>query len=262
MSDHNQHMEQLSVIVIAGSEEQNIGDCLASVRDAGEIIVLCSSKEDRTMDIAREFTENAHFREFSGFADQKQASLDLATRPWVLSLDADERLTDELRTEIAAVLEADGPADGYTIPRKNHFRDKWLRHGGWYPDRQLRLFRRENTRVTDRLVHEGFEVRGNRGELHGALLHYTLPHVRHLLVKNLDYSLLEAQEKQHRKNIGALDFILRPPLEFFKKYILQRGFLDGWEGYIVAAIHALNKHQMLMQLSEMQREERRSGDGA
>lgn len=262
MDDDTSHMNNLSVIVIAGSEEQNIVDCLASVREAGEIIVLCSSKEDRTMDLARRFTPHVHFREFTGYAEQKQASLDLATGDWVLSLDADERVTDALRAEIIAVLRSNGPADGYTMPRKNHFRNKWLRYGGWYPDKQLRLFRRENTRVTDRLVHEGFEVQGDRGELKGALLHYTLPHVRHLLVKNLDYSLLEAQEKQHRKTIGALDFILRPPLEFFKKYILQRGFLDGWEGYIVAAIHALNKHQMLMQLSELQRENMRSGDEA
>ncbi len=146
----------------------------------------------------------------------------------------------------------DGPQDGYTVPRKNHFREKWLRYGGWYPDRQLRLFRRASTRLTARLVHEGFEVRGSRGELHSPLLHFTLPHVRHMLQKNLSYSLYEAMEKRGRRRIGVLDFLLRPPLEFSKKYLLQRGFLDGWEGFVVAAIHAMNKMQVLLQLWEMQ----------
>ncbi|MCB2205950.1 glycosyltransferase family 2 protein [bacterium] len=243
---------QLSVIVIAGREEDNIADCLASVRFADEIIVVCSSREDATMDIASRYTKHVHFRDFDGYATQKQFALDQATRDWVLSLDADERVTPELHREITAIVRNDGPMDGYTVPRKNHFRDKWLRHGGWYPDRQLRLFRRTHSRLTDRLVHEGFEVRGSRGELEGPLLHYTLPHVRHMLQKNLAYSLYEAREKRNRRRVGALDFLLRPPLEFAKKYILQRGFLDGWEGFVVAAIHAQNKMQVLLQLWEMQ----------
>jgi glycosyltransferase involved in cell wall biosynthesis len=243
---------QLSVIIIAGREEKNIGPCLESVRWADEIVVVCSHTDDRTMDIARQYTALVQHRPFAGYASQKQFALDLATKDWVLSIDADERVTEELRREMEAVLTTDGPADGYSVPRKNHFREKWLRHGGWYPDRQLRLFRRAHTRLTDRLVHEGFNVRGTRGELTAPLLHYTLPHVRHMLQKNLSYSLYEAREKQSRRRIGAMDFIFRPPLEFGKKYLLQRGFLDGWEGFIVAAIHAMNKMQVLLQLWELQ----------
>lgn len=253
MNAPNEHnTAPLSVIVIAGREEHNIADCLASASFADEIIVVCSSREDDTMKIAAHYTPHVEFRAFDGYAAQKQYALDRATRDWVLSLDADERVTPELREEILAVIARPDAADGYTVPRKNHFRDRWLRHGGWYPDRQLRLFRREKTRLTDRLVHEGFEVRGSHGQLQGALLHYTLPHVRHMLRKNLAYSLYEAREKRGRRRVGAMDFLFRPPLEFGKKYLLQRGFLDGWEGFVVAAIHAMNKMQVLLQLWEMQ----------
>ncbi len=249
---------KLSVIIIAGAEEANIAACLESVSWADERIVVCSSRADRTEEIARTFATHVEFHEFSGYAAQKQFALDRASLPWVLSLDADERATPELREEILRVISSPEALDGYTIPRKNYFNDVWLRHGGWYPDRQLRLFRRDKTRVTDRLVHEGFEVEGSRGELTAPMLHFTLPRVRRLLRKNLDYSLFEAREKAARRRIGALDLLCRPPLEFLKKYVLQRGFLDGWEGLIVALIHATNKLNVFIYMWEMQR---RGGDG-
>jgi glycosyltransferase involved in cell wall biosynthesis len=249
----------LSVIIIAGDEEKNIAACLESVAWATERIVVCSSHADRTEAIARSLASRVEFREFQGYAPQKQYALDLASCPWVLSLDADERATPELRDEILHVLADSDACDGYTIPRKNYFDNVWLRHGGWYPDRQLRLFRKSATVVTNRLVHEGFEVRGSRGELQAPMLHFTLPRVRRLLRKNLDYALFEAKEKAPRRRIGVLDFLLRPPLEFVKKYVFQRGFLDGWEGYIVALIHASNKLNVLIYLWEMQR---RGSDGS
>ena len=253
MNAQHPDIPQLSVIVIAGFEEHNIGPCLDSVGWADEIIVVCSQQQDATMEIARRSTPHVIYHAFEGYAAQKRFALDQATSPWVLSLDADERVTAELRGEILAVLEADGPADGYSMPRRNHFRGKWLRHGGWYPDRQMRLFRRSRTYLTDRLVHEGFEVEGTRGALAAPLLHYTLPHVRHMLEKNVSYALFEAREKRNRRRVTMMDFLLRPPLEFLKKYLLQRGFLDGWEGFIVAVIHASNKLHVQLHLWDMQR---------
>ncbi len=253
MNAQNTDVADLSVIVIAGFEEHNIGACLDTVHWAKEIIVVCSQQQDETMTVARRYTPHVTYRTFDGYAAQKQFALEQASCPWVLSLDADERVTPELREEISAVLAADGPADGYSMPRRNHFRGKWLRHGGWYPDRQMRLFRRSRTRLTDRLVHEGFEVEGRRGEFEAALLHYTLPNVRHMLEKNVWYAQYEAQEKRHRRRVTVLDFLLRPPLEFLKKYLLQRGFLDGWEGFIVAVIHASNKLHVQLHLWDIQR---------
>ena len=252
----------LSVCIIAGHEAHNIRACLASASFAGEIVVVCSQQEDATMDIAREFTPHVSFRSFDGYATQKAHALSLCTRRWVLSLDADERVSDELREDIRRVLSSNDPSHGYTMPRRNHFHGRWIRHGGWYPDRQLRLFQRAHARVTERLVHEGFEVEGRRDEVDGHLMHYTLPRVRHMLRKNLDYALFEAREKAGRRRVGAVDFLLRPPLEFFKKYILQRAFLDGWEGFIIAVIHAANKRQMLVYLWEIQHRGTDGGDGA
>lgn len=254
-------LPNLSVAIIAGAEEHNIRACLESVSGAGEIIVVCSHQGDATMTIAREFTEHVLFRPFDGYAAQKSFALEQCMQPWVLSLDADERVSDALREELRVVLQRDGPDDGYFIPRRNHFHGRWLRYGGWYPDHQLRMFRRENARLTDRLVHEGFEVEGTRSYLRGHLLHYTLPNVRHMLRKNLDYSMYEAKEKRNRRRITVLDFLLRPPIEFTKKYVFKRGFLDGWEGFVVAVIHAANKMQMLLQLWEMQYRDLDAGDG-
>ncbi len=249
---------RLSVAIIAGQEEHNIRPCIESILFAGEIIVVCSHQDDATMAFAREYTDLVLFRPFDGYASQKAFALAQCSGEWVLSLDADERVTAELREEIRAVLRAGGPQDGYYIARRNHFHGRWIRHGGWFPDHQLRLFRRESARVTERLVHEGFDVEGKRGYLDAPLLHYTLPRVRHMLAKNLDYSLFEAREKSRRRRITALDFVFRPPLEFLKKYVFQRGFLDGWEGFIIAVIHAANKLQMLVYLWEIQY---RGGDG-
>lgn len=243
---------QLSVSIIAGREAHTIHACLASVAFAGEIVVLCSHRDDATMEVAREFTPHVHFRAFDGYATQKAHALALCTRPWVLSLDADERVSDTLREDIRRVLADPDALHGYFLPRRNHVHGRWIRYGGWYPDHQLRLFRRAHARVTDRLVHEGFEVDGKTGYLEGYLLHYTMPRIRHMLRKNLDYALFEAREKQHRRRVTAMDFLLRPPLEFFKKYILQRAFLDGWEGLIISIIHAANKQQMLLYLWEIQ----------
>jgi glycosyltransferase involved in cell wall biosynthesis len=244
--------DHLSVIVIAGAEQDNIAACLESVSWAGEIVVVYSDRTDATAEIARKYTDRVHFREFDGYASQRQAALSLATCSWILGIDADERITPGLREEILEVLKADSDVHGYYIPRKNFYREKWIRYGGWYPDHQLRLFRSGHVTILDRLVHESYMTTGKRGYLKSPMLHYTMPSVRHRLRKNLDYSLLEAREKRDSERVTLLSFIFRPPYEFFSRYVLSQGFLDGWEGFILAVIHALNKAQVLLYLLEMQ----------
>ena len=257
----NTPFSRLSVSIIAGREEHTIRACLASVAFAGEIVVLCSHRDDATMDIAREFTPHVHFRPFDGYAAQKAHALALCSRPWVLSLDADERASEALREDIRRVIADPNALNGYALPRRNYVHGRWIRHGGWYPDHQLRLFQRTRVRLNDRLVHEKFEVEGKTGYLDGYLLHYTMPRIRHMLRKNLDYALFAAREKQHRRRVTVLDFLLRPPFEFLKKYLLQRAFLDGWEGLIISIIHAANKQQMLLYLWEIQYRGTDGGDG-
>ncbi len=243
----------LSVTIIAGAEEHNIRACLDSVSWAPEIIVLCSSMEDRTLEIAREYTDKAEYRPFTGYADQKGEALHRATRTWVLSLDADERVPPELRDEILARLATDPTEDGFRIPRKSFYGTRWIRHGKWYPDYQLRLFRRERTTMIVRRVHEGFAVDGRIGHLQHPFLHYTMPQVRHMLEKNVRYSRYEAEDKAHRRRASWFSILFRPAGAFFSKYIADRSFLDGMEGLVIACVHALTKLQVELYLWEMQR---------
>jgi len=251
--DKHHSLDDVSVILIAGAEEHNIRSCLETVAWAGEIIVVHSMLVDRTAEIAREFTPHVFYKPFEGYAKQKRAALERAGRDWVFSIDADERATPELQREIAEVLAGNPVADGFYVPRKSFFHGKWIRHMGWYPDYQLRLLRREKTTVTERLVHEGFVVNGERRHLASPLLHFTIPNVRHMLEKNLDYARLEAEEKMTRRNVGVLDVILRPPIAFIQKFVFQQGFRDGWEGLVLSSIHALNKLQVQLYMWEMQR---------
>ena len=256
MSVEEPHTDQrISAVIIAGEEEHNIADCLETLTWTDEIIVLCSSKSDRTMEIAGNYTPHVHFKEFAGYSEQRKAALSYATMPWVLSIDADERITPESKSEIQESVSAGGGYAGFRIPRKNFVHGQWLRFGKNYPDYQLRLFRREKARVSERLIHEGYIIEGEIGDLQHPMLHYTMPSVRHMLTKNLEYARLEAEEKRGRGTPSLLDFLMRPPLEFLKKYFILQGFRDGWFGLVFAVIHAIGKTQVLLYRWEMNRED-------
>ena len=164
-------MTRLSVCLITANEEERLRPCLESVAWADEVVVVDAESTDKTALVAREFTDHVHVRPWPGFAAQKNFGLDQATGDWILSVDADERVTPELRARIEAVLRADGPADGYSVPRKNIFWGRWVRHGRLYPDWQLRLFRRGRGRFADREVHESVRVEGRVARLDAPLLH-------------------------------------------------------------------------------------------
>ena len=154
---------RLSVIIIALNQEANIGACLASVRFADEIVVVDTGSTDRTVELARAGGARVVVTAWQGFAGTKNFALDQARGDWVFSLDTDERVSAALQTEILAVVQADGPLNGYRVPRKNYFGGRWIRHLGWYPDYTLRLWRREQGRFRDREVHEEVEVEGKVG---------------------------------------------------------------------------------------------------
>jgi glycosyltransferase involved in cell wall biosynthesis len=183
---------------------------------------------------ARVFQEPWH-----GFAKQKNIAVDRTTGPWVLSVDADERVTDSLRMEIEAVLERDGPEDGYFIARKNYFCGQWIRHGGWYPDYSLRLFRREKGRFEERAVHEKVVVRGGVGYLTHPLEHFTYASVSDYLRRMDRYSGLAAREMAcGGRQVRWHHLVLRPFFTFLKMYGLRLGFLDGRAGFFLAISYA------------------------
>ena len=236
-------MPRLSVTVITGNEEARLRPCLESAAWADEIVVVDSESTDGTVALAREFTDRVWVRPWPGFAAQKNFGLEQATGDWVLSLDADERVTPELRQRIARVLAEDGAgapgADGYSIPRRNMFWGAWVRHGGLYPDYQLRLFRRRAGRFVDDAVHESVRVEGRVETVAEAMLHHSYRSLEDFVQRSNRYSTLAAGAWLERgKHVGLADLIFRPLGRFLSMYIIRLGFLDGWRGFVLAVLYA------------------------
>lgn len=231
-------MTGLSVTIIAKDEAARIAACLESVAWAEEIVVVDAQSTDHTVEIARSFTPHVHVRAWPGYAAQKTFALERATQRWVLSLDADEAVTPELAAEIREVLRADGPLDGYHVPRKNVFLGRWIRHGTWYPDHQLRLFRREAGWFPDLSVHESVRVRGRVGHLRAPILHQSYDGIADFVGRSDRYSTLAAGDLVRRgRRVTWATLVLRPLGRFLSMYVLHRGFLDGRHGLVLAALY-------------------------
>jgi len=230
---------KLSIILITKNESANIRACLESVAWADEIIVVDSGSTDGTVEIAREFTSHVYSHpDWPGFGPQKNRALDYATGDWVLSIDADERVTPELRRDIEQTL-ASPAAEAYRIPRLSSFCGRFMHHSGWRPDYVVRLFRRGAARFSDDLVHERLLSDGAIGQLDGEMLHFAFEDAEEVLRKMDMYSTAGAQ-KLHllgRKTTlsGA---VLRGLWSFVRSYVLRRGFLDGREGFMLAVSNA------------------------
>lgn len=232
-------MPGLAVVIITRNEEENIVPCLESASFADEIVVLDSGSTDRTVELARQFTSRVFTAPWEGFGKTKNRAVEAATMPWIFVLDADERLTPELRQEIEAILQADGPLDGYRVPRRNFFCGRFIKHLGWYPDYSIRLFRRERGRFQEREVHESVQVQGRVGTLRQPMLHYTYRSLSDFLQRLDRYSTLAAREiiKQGIKPHWG-ELVWRPLLTFVKLYLLKRGFLAGRDGYTLAFLYS------------------------
>jgi glycosyltransferase involved in cell wall biosynthesis len=239
----------LSVAIITHNEEENIRDALESVKWADEIVVVDSQSDDRTVEICKEYTDKVFTSEWLGYAAQKNKAVSLTTQPWVLVLDADERVTDDLKSEILKTVNDLSSKDGYYIARKNHFAGRWIRHGGWWPDYTLRLFRRGKGAFQQREVHESIKVEGKTGYLKNPLEHFTYKDTADYLKRMEKYSTLAAKElhKEGRRSC-VLDLILRPAATFLRMFFLQAGFLDGAYGLKLASLYSrytFNKYSKL-----------------
>jgi glycosyltransferase involved in cell wall biosynthesis len=229
----------LSVVVVTLNEEERIRACLESVAWADEVIVVDAESHDKTAAIARELTDHVFVRPWPGFAAQKNFAIDQAHGEWILSLDADEVVSPALREEIAAELAAAGGHEGYSVPRRNVFWDRWVRHGGLYPDWQLRLFRRGRGRFVARAVHESVAVDGSVGRLRGHLEHRSYLDVADFLERTDRYTTLAAEEwlAGGRGTRPFADLVVRPLGRFFGMYVWRGGFLDGWRGFLLAVLY-------------------------
>jgi glycosyltransferase involved in cell wall biosynthesis len=230
----------LSVILITKNEAANIKDCLESVSFANEIIVVDSQSSDQTVKIAQSFgakVENTS--DWPGFGLQKNRALNLATQDWVLSIDADERVTPELKQEILAVINNASSADCYAIPRLSWYCGRFMKHSGWHPDYVERLFKRGSAKFSDHLVHERLLPNGPVKKLNHHFLHYSFKNFSQVLQKVDSYSTASANQAfQQGKKSSVLKAIGHGLWAFFRTYFLRLGFLDGQQGLALAISNA------------------------
>jgi glycosyltransferase involved in cell wall biosynthesis len=271
---------KLSVVIITYNEEENIGRTLQSVQalvgnGQGEILVVDSGSTDRTIEIAKSHKAKVFVEEWKGYAAQKNSAIEKATGDWILSLDADEALDDDLQKALAGLWESmsvheklrseekanpmilndaweeiekyidgksDGDLAGFWIKRKNYFLGRWIKHGGFWPDPKLRLFKRGAGAFEDRAVHEDLKVQGTTAQIKtGALLHYAYPALSGYIDHMNHYSSLGAEMAvaKRKRGFSFLNIVLRPSLTFKYNYILRLGFLDGREGFLLNLYHAI-----------------------
>ncbi|UCG58729.1 MAG: glycosyltransferase family 2 protein [Phycisphaerales bacterium] len=245
----------LSVVIITLNEEARIGACLESVAWADEIVVVDSYSNDKTVEIARGYTEKIYQKEFVGFGEQKSYALQKAKGDWILSIDADEKVTDELRDEIKRTL-ADPRACGYYVPRRFYLSNRRMRHSQFWPEYKLRLFRRDRGRFSNRMVHERVEVEGRTAKLKCTLEHHTYCSVSTLIKKADTYSTLGAQAMlAEGKRCTGYSALGHSFAAFVKTYFLRLGILDGWMGLAIAysnAASAFYKYIKCLELKNQQ----------
>ncbi|MGC2166551.1 MAG: glycosyltransferase family 2 protein [Gallionella sp.] len=244
-------MASLSVIVITKNEEVNIRACLESVTWADELIVVDSGSVDSTVPICRELGATVYVHDWQGFGVQKNRALSYATCDWIFSIDADERVTPELKTQLILSMEG-GTKDGYYIPRLSQFCGKFIRHAGWYPDYVLRLFKRGQGRFSADLVHESVVLQGKAGKLSSPILHYSYLTPADVDRKVEHYSTAGARQMHERGKLTTrLDAPLRAAWAYLRTYCLRLGFLDGAAGLRIARMNARTTYLKYKKLEAM-----------
>jgi glycosyltransferase involved in cell wall biosynthesis len=245
----------LSVILITKNEANNIVDCLASVAWADEIIVFDSGSEDETVSICREYTDKVYETDWPGFGIQKQRALNKAKGDWVLSIDADEIVTAELRVEIVKAIQQE-KFQGFEIPRLSTYCGKQIRHAGWWPDHVLRLFRRECGYFTEASVHERIIVRGQIGRLNYPFLHNAFIDFDEVLRKVNHYSTLGAEALYERGVQSSLKkAVIKALWTFIRTYFIKLAFMDGHKGFMLSISNAEGCYYKYIKLLQLQSRE-------
>jgi glycosyltransferase involved in cell wall biosynthesis len=245
----------ISVCIIACNEEENLPRCLASVAWADEVVVVVDTRSsDATEALAREAGARTILHPYEGNVEQKNFALGEAKHDWVLALDADEALSPELRASVEAVLAADGPADGYELNRLTWHLGRWIRHGEFFPDWQMRLFRRSRARVVGVNPHGRVVVDGRTGRIDGELHHYSYRDLADQVARIQDFSRIQAAAMYGEgRRASALDLALRPPLRFLRCWLLKGGVRDGLPGFVIAAATAFHVFLKYAKLWELER---------
>jgi glycosyltransferase involved in cell wall biosynthesis len=243
----------LSVILITKNEEANLKDCLESVSFANEIIIVDSQSADQTISIAQSFGARVEITtDWPGFGPQKNRALNLATQDWVLSIDADERVTPELKNEILDAIQSNSSQDCYAIPRSSWYCGRFMKHSGWYPDYVDRLFKRGTAKFSDHLVHERLLPNGDVGHLKNHFLHYSYRNFEQVLKKVDVYSSAAALQAFQKGQTGCLaKALLHGFWAFFRTYVLRKGFLDGQYGFALALSNGATSYYKYVKLWQL-----------
>jgi len=252
----------ISACVTTFNEERNIERCLRSLSWCDEIVVLDSFSTDRTLELARQFTDRVYQHSWLGYIGQKNLIRKMASHEWLLFVDADEEVSPDLRAEIEAVFASDPwKYAGYEFPRVVLYLGRWITHGEWYPDLKLRLFQRDKGRSGGQEPHDQVYVQGPVKRLRGQLYHYTYDNLHDHLETINRFSSITAREK-HREGerFAWIDFLFRPIIRFFRGYFLKRGFLDGRRGLFIALISSFGVFLKYAKLWELEWAERACGD--
>ncbi|MHB8764273.1 MAG: glycosyltransferase family 2 protein [Deferrisomatales bacterium] len=245
---------RLSATVICKDEVEKIRGCLESVRFCDEVVVVDSGSTDGTVAICRELADRVVERDWPGYVAQQNFAREQARGEWVLSIDADERVTPDLAREIREALGGPTPVDGFRITRHVHYLGRWIDHSGWYPEPRVRLFRRDRGRWEGVDPHYDVAVEGALGRLRGEIVHYTYDDLAdHVHTLNRFSSILAREHGARGRRFSWPALLLRPPLEFLKKYVVKRGFLDGAAGFYVAALSSFYVFLKFAKLWEAER---------
>jgi glycosyltransferase involved in cell wall biosynthesis len=247
-------MLPISATLITYNEEHNIAEAIRSLSWASEIVVVDSGSSDATLEICRKFTDKIFHRDWTGYVDQKNFAVEKARHDWIFSLDADERVSPGLCREILDLAGKGFASSGYRIPRVAFFMGRWIRHGEWYPDHQLRLFDRRHGKWQGGHVHESVKIGETPEYLKGEIYHYTYRNLSDYLRRLEIYSNLAAFDYQQQgKSANTAKLFFNPLGAFVKAYVLKRGFLDGTPGFAVAAMGAISAFFKYAKLYELQR---------
>ena len=230
-------MIDLTATVITFNEEDNIRDCLESLSWVPNIVVLDSGSTDRTVEIALEYTEHVHVTDWPGHVEQKNRAISFSPTNWIISLDADERVSDELREEILDHLKTEPKVPGFSMPRLTWHLGQWIRHGGWYPDRKIRIFDRRKAHWAGFNPHDRISIEGTPIKLKGNLLHYSFKNLHHHLEGMDFFTNISGKEMEiRRERSPLLGMTVRAPWRFFRMLVLQKGYKDGFAGFILAGL--------------------------
>lgn len=257
-------MPKLSVAMVAMDEAENLARTLESVKWADEIVLIDSGSTDATVEIAKSFGATVYVESWKGYGGQVNAALDKCSHPWVLNLDADEEVSPALAAEIQTLLQAEPAMQAYTVPRLNLIFGRWMRHGGLYPDRKLRLFRKGVARLAeDTEPHATPKTTVPVGELKGDLLHYQYPtlavYIEHMHSYSRSSVPLVLRSGRDSRSVGSfvVNMLLNPVAVFFYNYVVRGGFLDGREGLLFHLNHSLYVNWKFAKAWEFARRERR-----